>query len=681
MFDILKHQDKLSKVYTFTPNKNKSNKKIKDINNSYNFSYLNPNEKKNENEIFSRLNNFNNYEINNSNKYAKPSKSKSNSNSKSKSRNKFENLSLRRSRSKAKNTNNSLRKIKENSKTNQMRKINKEKISRKSEEKDKSFEKLSKLLVQNSLNDEKNSNNSRSEYNFDYDATKEYFKSSEFKYPRMNFEERLNYHNEKSKEKKILLANQIYSENGITFNPKISNNKNHKINSNFLERIKDFSHRKQENLEKLKISKIEKENETIKKPRSLSKDEYEKTYKGIVERLYKTEIDKIKELQKLKIEEEKLLEKEMKQKRKSNKEIETHNKQIIERLYINELDKILEKAEMAKVIPRKQVIEDLEEKELKNLEKIKELNKESYTHVSKKLNTNLENAKKLVKLQKEKENLIKKIKRNSKSKNYSSEKKEQLNDKLKEKEVYMKKLQLEHKIKFKKREIEDRFKEEQNKSKSKSKSKERSRSIRKISNISLFTPEKNTSYQEIKEVEEKIENNESPFIKKEKRTNFRKSESKIIKPIIAKGGHQKRNSDLLLEMNNKHNHKKSLSNSSKDFSNPFSSGKKNSIVRENSNSSSKNYLAEKKSIPRKSLKDELNKVINTDISGIIKDDNNKTTYSKSLHLNNTNFSNNTISKNTEENLLENDNINNLSTVKENKFKSKGLERILNINRK
>ena len=37
----------------------------------------------------------------------------------------------------------------------------------------------------------------------------------------------------------------------------------------------------------------------------------------------------------------------------------------------------------------------------------------------------------------------------------------------------------------------------------------------------------------------------------------------------------------------------------------FGSSKKNSIVRENSNSSSKNYLSEKNLIPRKSLKDDI----------------------------------------------------------------------------
>jgi len=161
---------------------------------------------------------------------------------------------------------------------------------------------------------------------------------------------------------------------------------------------------------------------------------------------------------------------------------------------------------------------------------------------------------------------------------------------------------------------------------------------------------------------------------------LQKSGSKIVKPIKA-DGNQKRNSDLLLEINNKtQNHRKSLSNSSREIANPFSSSKKNSIKRENSNSSSKNYLSEKNSLPRKSLKDEMNKVINADLSEILKEDNNKNSDSKSLCFNNTNFSNNSNNNKTAGENFSNPEIN-IPDTKENKFKSKGLERILNSSRK
>jgi len=106
--------------------------------------------------------------------------------------------------------------------------------------------------------------------------------------------------------KKVILSNEIYSEKyGITFQPKINHNPKYTIESNFEERSYIYLKNKREKIDKLIQDKYEQDPFLAKKSRTLSKEEKEKNTKNIVDRLYRKQMEKIKEHKEKKIEEEK----------------------------------------------------------------------------------------------------------------------------------------------------------------------------------------------------------------------------------------------------------------------------------------------------------------------------------------------------------------------------------------
>ena len=143
--------------------------------------------------------------------------------------------------------------------------------------------------------------------------------------------------------KHAILTNEFYSEkNGMTFKPKVNSCKKYKIDIDFMQREKIFSKSKKENLEKLKKEKEEKEFGLLPKKNTSLEDRH-KNNKEIVERLYKKHNEKIKEEKQKKIAEEKNIEIQKRQTRKSKEEIDTINKAVAQRLYSNQIDKIKDK--------------------------------------------------------------------------------------------------------------------------------------------------------------------------------------------------------------------------------------------------------------------------------------------------------------------------------------------------
>ena len=85
--------------------------------------------------------------------------------------------------------------------------------------------------------------------------------------------------------KKLELTNNLFNEQGISFKPKI--NSNYEVNGNFDERYKRLIELKGQLIEKMNIEKL-------KKP-LLSKEKILENNQRVVDRLYKKEINKIKE--------------------------------------------------------------------------------------------------------------------------------------------------------------------------------------------------------------------------------------------------------------------------------------------------------------------------------------------------------------------------------------------------
>jgi len=237
---------------------------------------------------------------------------------------------------------------------------------------------------------------------------------------------------DKLKVKKMILSNEIYSEKyGITFQPKTTKNSKYDPRLNFYERDENFLKSKKENLERMRREKSEKELSSIRKSRTLSKDERDLHTKNIVERLYKKQIEKLKDIENKRSEEEKKAELELKQRKKSKEEIQIHNKSIIDRLYNSELSKIKDKSDLAKKLNRDELQKNLEMIENKNLSKIKQRNKQKYNNVQSRVFNNNVN--------KNNENDSKSKRTNNNSGSPSKSHKSDLLKRLKE----------EHKIKFK----------------------------------------------------------------------------------------------------------------------------------------------------------------------------------------------------------------------------------------
>ncbi len=85
--------------------------------------------------------------------------------------------------------------------------------------------------------------------------------------------------------KKVELTSNVYIEEGITFNPKINDNKNFNIQSNFNERNQKLIELKQQILSKM--------NEPLNK-RTLSREKIIENNQRVVQRLYNNEIEKLK---------------------------------------------------------------------------------------------------------------------------------------------------------------------------------------------------------------------------------------------------------------------------------------------------------------------------------------------------------------------------------------------------
>lgn len=244
---------------------------------------------------------------------------------------------------------------------------------------------------------------------------------------------------EKIKLRKMILSQEVYSEkNGITFKPKINENSKYKVNLSFFERGINYAKRKKENYEKLIRDKSERELQNLRRSRSLSKSEMEKHTKIIVERLYKKEMDKKKEKTEKMLEEQKKLLLETKKNQLKKQEIEQTNKTVVQRLYSNEIQKIKEKFNSK---DKELKDKELEEIENHNLSKIKEMNNKLYANIKCRVNTNIDKAREAASLDK----------KNNKNKNntrFSSNK--MFEDELYENNLkLLQQLRQEHKIKFK----------------------------------------------------------------------------------------------------------------------------------------------------------------------------------------------------------------------------------------
>jgi len=91
----------------------------------------------------------------------------------------------------------------------------------------------------------------------------------------------------KQQNKKVELTSNVYVEEGITFNPKINDNKNFNIQSNFNERNQKLIELKQQILSKM--------NEPLNK-RTMSREKIIENNQRVVQRLYNNEMEKLKRI-------------------------------------------------------------------------------------------------------------------------------------------------------------------------------------------------------------------------------------------------------------------------------------------------------------------------------------------------------------------------------------------------
>ena len=462
--------------------------------------------------------------------------------------------------------------------------------------------------------------------------------------------EKLHGYAGKIKNNKIMLACEIYSEkNGLTFKPKINNNKKYNTTLDFFERDKNFVKLKKENLTKLKQEKNEKESLILPIQITKSKDEREINNKNIVDRLYKKEMEKIKEEKEKKIEEKKNLDKKNS---KTKDEIESNIKRLVKRLYSDQIKKSKEKNLTEKDLE----INDLEENN--NFSTIKNKNE--------KINPK-KHEKKYVSPLKNDDNLLKKLKK-------------------------------EHKIKFNKNDfltdrksiqiispdnlLKDVNKESPNKIKSEKKEKNiLFQSLNKKNSINPYKTNDNC---------ENFNKNSSIRKEREKRSILNnKNESK------EKNFENENFKNLEKRKSNKNNYNLSPIKRNNN-ENSYSEIEIQNNINNVSNKSSFKYLEdENKSNFNEKIFDNLNSKSNIldekyDIDNLSKDEVINCNKNKSFTFKETNLSNfSKIYRNNYENniILTDHNLSNTNhdnfegshgiEVKENKFKSKALERILN----
>jgi len=715
---------------------------------SYDFSYLNckvikVNSPKNEEKlpVFSRKKGYNNentypdFKVNNQ-KYSerndskfKRSRSKSKSNARNKSNNKrnFQQIN-RNEKSERQNYNNNLKKTnyaqeelltkedfdvsdipyEKRSQSVIYNLANKEKSSNfKSEAK--IDNKINFILKQNKNKDKTDNSNNNNDFHFNYNFKNEYFSGAEDNNEDIDFNNNSSYiktnqkqnqtkeifdklynNAEELKMKKMILTNEIYSEkHGITFKPNINQNSKYYTNSNFHEREMNFLKSKKENIEKLLEESKQKELASIRKSRTLSKEEKDRNTRNIVERLYKKQMEKLKEIQAKKQEEDKNAEAELKKCKKSNEEIKLNNQKIVQRLYAAEIGKIKEQFNVSKKLNKEELQKSHEVIENENLNKIKQSNKKKYSTVQSRVFTGSASAKN------NNNNINNKNKSVSPSNNRSNSKSQSVN--------LLKKLKKEHKIKFKYEELS-----------SPSKSKEKDFNC---------VNEKNESETRIKKTEDSSPNRTSIFQENSKNAfNFmdsinsntnrnsllqsnssvgvvdqrKKSNSKIVKPIRASDFNKKNytnNSNYLLESNNVYL-KKSSSRNSNEKNNNFDSAsnievnknllKKNSSIKDyenlskNHNENSHSLLELNALSNKSSLRD--GECLNSNANNTTTYNNSNTKATNATNISKTNKFELTNSKEPNENQIGviSDNSDNSRgiEVKENKFKSKGLEKIL-----
>lgn len=573
------------------------------------------------------------------------------------------------------------------------------------------------LILKQNINKNRSENNN--DYHFNYNFKKENLYSDEGGYNE-NLNEENNHKNlnnyietnqnqsegkevfdklyneaEKLKVKKMILTNEFYSEkHGLTFKPKINNVSKYCISTDFYTRDMNFVKTKRENLEKLMKENKQKELASIiRKSRTLSKEEKERNTRSVVERLYKKQIEKLKENEAKKIEEEKKMEAELKKRKKSKEEIQLNNKNIVHRLYAAQIEKIKEEINVSKKLNDEESRRNLEIVENQNLNKIKQSNKKKYSTVQSRVFNASNN------------NNNKSNNNNVKSKNNSVSPSNNRNDSKSQSKNLLKKLKKEHQIKFKN---EDFSSVSKSKEKNFNYLKEKDASETRIKKTEDSSPNKNSIIKEnsknafnfIDSINSNTNRNSLLQSNSSVGEKLKKSNSKVIKPIRASDFNKKNycsNSDYLLDSNNIYFKKSDSRNSNEKNNNNninFDSAsnldinknltKKNSLVKDYANLSpinNSNSLLEINALSDKSSF--------RDGEGVIQNANNTTNYNnsntKETSVTNNSKTNNNKSdfvnfKEQNENLIagHSDNSDNSRgiDVKENKFKSKGLEKIL-----
>jgi len=558
------------------------------------------------------------------------------------------------------------------------------------------------LILHQHLNRNRSDNN---DYHFNYNFKKDYLPTEDNDFNNLYSEKKENKSDseeifdklysqaEKIKLKKMILSNEIYSEKyGITFKPKINKNSKYNVNFDFHERDMNFVKTKRENLERLMKENKEKELSVIRKSRTLSKDEKDRNTRSVVERLYKKQMVKLKEIQAKKIEEEKKTEAEVKMKKISKEEIEFNNKKVIQRLYTTQIEKIKEQFNISKKQNNEELQKNLDLIENKSLNKIKKSNKKNYSTVQSRVFNVNKNKNEFANDNNNKNNNL------SPSINRQNSNDQNAN--------LLKKLRKEHKIKFKNEDLS-----------SLSKSKEKNFGLKnnlcetRIKKTENSSPEKNSLLQQDNSKNAfnfadsiNSNNNRNSLLQSNSSVGdkLKKSNSKIVKPIRAtdfKKKNYSNNTDSLMESNNIYFKKSDSINSNEENSN-FNKkfeNKKNSIKKDYANLSpinnqnnhsllDINALSNKSSF-REGVSPITNSKFETSLNSKNNAANNATTYnnintketSVTSNSRNNNYELNNIKDETENHIPGNSDKSDNSRgidVKENKFKSKGLEKIL-----
>lgn len=572
------------------------------------------------------------------------------------------------------------------------------------------------IILKENVNKNRNDNN---DYHFNYNFKNEYLSSAEgnnnhddgntnlYLQTDQNRTEskeifdKLYDEAEKLKMKRMILSNEFYSEKyGMTFHPKITRNPKYSVNTDFHTRDMNFVKSKREKIERLMRENKEKELSTMRKSRTLSKEEKDRNTKGVVERLYKKQMEKLKEIQAKKLEEEREAEAEARKRRKSKEEIQLNNKNIVQRLYSAQIEKIKEQFNVSKRLNKEEYQKNIDMIENENLNRIRQSNKKKYSNVQSRVFTASSKNKTI-----NNNTGISPSKDRDNSKNQS--------------ENLLKKLKKEHKIKFKN---EDLSSVSKSKEKTFHRLQEKDVNETRIKKTEDSSPNKNSLIQDnSKNAFNFIDNintntNRNSLLQSNSSVGdkLKKSNSKIVKPLKSTDLNKKNytnNSDYLLESNNIY-FKKSNSGNSNDKNynnNNFDSvsninnkdlNKKNSSIKDYANLSPINNenshsLLEINAISNKSSFREgegINPNLNTKLESSLNSKNNNygnnaTTLNNS-NTKETSFTYNSRNFNYDMKNVKESNDNNIAghsdnsdnsrgiEVKENKFRSKGLEKIL-----